>query len=243
MTSCYVYGIVPAGARLPGGLAGLGGENCRLVSPAGSAPGAVISEVDASRALGTPADLRAHAGVLEAVAQTAPVLPMQFGAVLEDDSAVLEELLAPYSGEFASRLDYLRGRDQFTVRGRYEDDVALREILAEEPEIRRLRERLRGQDPETARWENIRLGELVSDALERKRQADTATLVSALAPHAADVADRVPQADDTAADLAFLVDRPRRREFEDAAQEAGKRWEGRVRLRLAGPLPPYDFAQ
>lgn len=243
MTSCYVYGIVPASARLPGGLEGLGGAGCRLVRPVGEAPGAVISAVDAGRPLGTPADLRAHAGVLEAVAKAAPVLPMRFGAVLEDDEAVVAELLEPYEDEFAGRLDYLRDRDQYTVRGRYEDDVALREILAEEPEIRRMREQLRGQDPETARWENVRLGELVSEALERKRQSDTATLVGALEPHAADVADRVPQADDTAADLAFLVDRPHRRAFEEAAQEAGKRWQGRVRLRLAGPLPPYDFAQ
>ncbi|HMH90351.1 MAG TPA: GvpL/GvpF family gas vesicle protein [Streptosporangiaceae bacterium] len=242
MTAAYVYGIVPADATVPDGLAGIGGRPCRATGPC-AAVAAVISALPASRALGTPADLRAHAAVVDALAQSGAVLPLRFGGVLEDEDAVRAELLEPYQEEFAGRLAFLGGCDQFTVRGRYEGDVALREIVAEEPEVRSLREQLRGRDEVAGRAGNLRLGELVASALERKREADAAVLAEALTPHAAAVADRPPGTAATAADMAFLVSRPRQRGFESAARELGRRWAGRIRLRLVGPQAPYDFTQ
>jgi hypothetical protein len=121
--------------------------------------------------------------------------------------------------------------------------VALREILAEEPEILRLRTRLQGRDLDVYRGEGIRLGQLVARALERKRAADTKTLTRSLAPHVAAVAERASASPDIAADAAFLVTRPHRRGFEEAAEELGRRWQDRIRLRLVGPLALYDFAQ
>jgi hypothetical protein len=40
---------------------------------------------------------------------------------------------------------------------------------------------------------------------------------------------------------AFLVERERIQEFEDAVENVGRDLDGRVRLRLLGPLAPYDF--
>jgi hypothetical protein len=243
---CYVYGIVPAAAPVPGGLAGVGKAGRVAAVPCGRVA-AIISPVAADQPLGTPADLRTHASVVDLLAQSAAVLPMQFGGVLADEGAVLAELLEPYEAEFAERLDMLGGHDQFTVKGRYEHDAALREILAEEPGIMRLRERLRGkddaalQDP-ASRGEAIRLGEIVARALERKQAADTGTLARTLAPHAAAVMEHAPATPGTAADVAFLVARTHRGDFEQAVEDLGRAWQDRIRLRLTGPLAPYDFA-
>lgn len=244
---CYVYGIVPAAAPVPGGhVAGVGKAGHVAAVPCGRVA-AIISPLAADQPLGTPADLRAHASVVDVLAQSAAVLPMQFGGVLADEGAVLAELLEPYEAEFAERLDMLAGHDQFTVRGRYEHDAPLREIVAEEPGVMRLRERLRGkddaagQDP-ASRGEAIRLGELVARALELKQAADTRTLARTLAPHAAAVVEHAPATPGTAADVAFLVARTHRGDFEQAAEELGRAWRDRIRLRLTGPLAPYDFA-
>ena len=40
---------------------------------------------------------------------------------------------------------------------------------------------------------------------------------------------------------AFLVDRIHVQKFEDAVEDLGRELAGRVRLRLRGPLAPYDF--
>jgi hypothetical protein len=236
----YVYGIVPAGTRAPADLTGIDGQSCQVTGSCG-AIAALISPTPADRPLGTAGDLRTHARAVEAVARSSAILPLQFGAVMADEDAVQAELLEPYQEEFAGRLARLRGRDQFTVKGRYEGDVALREVVAEEPDIRRLSERLRGRDEVASRGGNIQLGELVAGALERKRQADTDVLAGALAVHAEAVAEHPAGAPDVAADMAFLVLRARRRAFEGAAEKLAQQWQARIRLRLVGPLPPYDF--
>jgi Gas vesicle synthesis protein GvpL/GvpF len=242
MTAAYVYGIVPAQARMPADLTGIDGQSCQVTGPCGPIA-ALVSPMPAERPLGTAKDLRTHAQVIEAVARSSAILPMRFGGVMAGEDAVQSELLEPYQEDFADRLARLRGCDQFTVRGRYEGDIALREVVAEEPDIRRLSERLRDRDELASRGGNIQLGELVAQALERKRQADTDVLAGTLAAHAAAVAEHPSGPPEIAADMAFLVPRQRRRRFEGAAEELAQHWQGRIRLRLVGPLPPYDFTE
>jgi hypothetical protein len=64
-----------------------------------------------------------------------------------------------------------------------------------------------------------------------------------LEPRVTAVVERAPAGPETAVDAAFLVPRPDRTVFEQAAEELGRRWESRIRLRLVGPLPAYDFVQ
>ncbi|HUA30429.1 MAG TPA: GvpL/GvpF family gas vesicle protein [Streptosporangiaceae bacterium] len=242
MIGAYVYGIVPARTPAPADLTGIDGRSCQVTGSCG-AIAAIVSPTPAGRPLGTAGDLRTHARVVEAAARSSAILPLQFGAVMADNDAVHAELLEPYQEEFADRLARLRECDQFTVKGRYEGDVALREVVAEEPDIRRLSERLRDRDEVASRGGNIQLGEMVARALECKREADAEVVAEALAEHAAAMAEHPSEAPDVAADMAFLVPRARQRGFEGAAEALAHQWQGRIRLRLVGPLPPYDFTQ
>jgi hypothetical protein len=239
----YVYGITTCGAAVPPGLHGAGHPAGPVALLGHGSIAAIISRVQGDQPLGTPADARAHANVLAVMAQEVPVLPMRFGAVMADGDAIVAELLGPHHDTFAASLARLDGHQQFTIKGRYIGDVALREALAAEPEAMRLRELLRGSDISVYRQESIRLGELVVRALERKRMADLQTLVDAVGPYAAAIAPRAPSAADGAVDVALLVRRPQRSGFEQAAEDLARSWRNRIRLRLLGPLAPYDFAE
>lgn len=238
----YVYGITTCGAVVPAGLHGTGHPAGPVALVGHGAIAAIISRVRADQPLGTPADARAHAHVLAVMAEAVPVLPMRFGAIMPDGDAIVAGLLGPHHDSFAASLARLDGHQQFTVKGKYIGDVALREVLAAEPEAMRLRELLRGCDINVFRPESIRLGELVVRALERTRMADLKTLVDAVTPYAAAIAPRAPSAADDAVDAAFLVRRPQRPGFEQAAEDLARCWRNRIRLRLLGPLAPYDFA-
>jgi Gas vesicle synthesis protein GvpL/GvpF len=239
----YVYGITTCGAAVPSGLSGTGHPASPVALVSHGAIAAIVSRVRAGQPLGTPADARAHANVLAVMAQEVPVLPMRFGAVMPDADAIVAELLGPHHDAFAASLARLEGFQQFTIKGRYIGDVALREALATEPEAMRLRELLRGCDINVYQQEGIRLGELVVRALERMRMADLQTLTDAVAPYAAAIVPRTPSGADGAVDAAFLVRRPQRSGFEQAAEELARGWRNRIRLRLLGPLAPYDFAE
>lgn len=113
-------------------------------------------------------------------------------------------------------------------------------MLLEEPEAMRLREILREISEDAGYAERVRLGELVVQALDAKRAEDTEALPETLAPCAVAVAPREP-VDEETADVAFLIADGDRARFEQAVDELGRRWAGRIRLRQIGPLPPYHF--
>jgi hypothetical protein len=236
---CYVYGIVHACTSLPEGLLGTGGVQVRLVRHGALA--GVISEVPPTGALGTREELLAHESVVASLAARTTMLPLRFSAVVTTAEAVVKEMLEPYYDWFTGVLSELEGRAAFSVSGTYVQDTVLREVLAEEPEVMRLRESLRGLPEDTEYYERVRLGELIVQALDAKREVDTEELVHTLSQHAVAVAERPPVDEDTAADAAFLVADGDRADFRKAVDELGYRWAGRIRLRVLGPLPPYDF--
>ncbi|GAA2108249.1 GvpL/GvpF family gas vesicle protein [Actinomadura alba] len=238
-TACYVYGVVPADAVVPEGLTGTDGNEVSLVRH-GELAG-VVSEIMPEGPLGTREDLLAHEHVVETLAKETTMLPLRFGAVVTSADAVVDEMLAPHHDWFADAIADLAGRMEYTILGTYVEETVLREVLEERPEARRLRENLRDLPEDAGYYERVRLGELVVQALEEKREVDTEELAQALAPYAVAVAPREAAGEDTAADVAFLVDDKDQRRFERAVDELGHEWSGRIRLRMIGPLAPYDF--
>ncbi|MGI5132029.1 GvpL/GvpF family gas vesicle protein [Pseudonocardia sp. CA-107938] len=238
MTATYVYGLVPAGTRLPEGLTGMGPGSVGTVEHDGLA--AVVGAVPEGRALGSRADLLAHESVVDTVAQAATVLPMRFPAVI-DDAGIVDELLAPHRDEFLAVLADLEGKVQYTLRGRYEQEVLLREIVEQDPEIRALDQHVRGLPQDVGQADRIRLGELVVAALDERSTVDAADIEERLRPYAERVSLSATPLPDEVITAAFLVDRDRAAEFEEAVEELGRDTHDWLRLRLLGPLAPYDF--
>src|SRR5918994_476842 len=127
------------------------------------------------------------------------------------------------------------------VPGRYEQDAVLREVLEGDVEIRALREKVRELPEDASYYDRVRLGELIVGALEQRRGGEGAGIIERLEPFArATVANQLGAPEDVV-NAAFLVERERQEEFENAVEGVGEELAGRVRLRLLGPVAPYDF--
>lgn len=237
---CFMYAIVPADVEPTRDARGLGDPPGRVTAVTHREVAALVSEVGLDRPLGRPEDLVAYQQLLDGTAAVAPVLPVRFGAVLTGREAV-EDLLAAHHDELRAALDDLEGRVEYVVRGRYVERALLSEVLAENAEAARLRDQLRGQPEEVTVNVRIRLGEIINQAVEAKRGADTQRVVDELAPIAGVTVVRSPTHEEDAANVAFLVETARQKEFEDALERLAADWDGRVTLRLLGPLAPYDF--
>jgi hypothetical protein len=231
----YVFGVVPAGAGLPDVDETGPAEGLRLVEADGLA--AVVGTPAAGRPLGRAADLMTHDRVLAALVDAGtPVLPMRFGAVLRDDAAVTEDLLAARSDTLLAELDRVTGRVQFTLTARYDQDVVLREVLAARPDIARLR----AAADDGAFDRRLRLGELVVQALERLRPADARAVLDGITD-AVEVRQHRVTAAESVLNAAVLVERDHAAAFERGVERIAKRHHPRLRMRLAGPSPAYDF--
>ena len=236
----YVYGVMAAGERPSLSHEGVAGSGVATVEHAGLA--ALTSPVQPD-ALTAAAAVRAHWSVLQEASDAATVLPVRFGTVVESESVLRDRLLEPNAERLMDVLDQLMGRVQLTVKGDYDERALLREVVAGSPRIAALRDRLRELPSAAAYYERIRLGELVAEAVERRREADTAHAVSALEPHA--VAIRVEEASSqpSAYSLSCLVERSKAQAFDKQVGALAEESAGRIAIRYLGPMPPYSFAE
>jgi len=240
-TGIYIYGIFPGDIDLTSERTGVGDPPGPLRVVRSDDLAALVSEVDLSRPLGSPEDLTAHMDILDGSAADMPVLPMRFGAVLASDDAVARELLEEHHDEFAVALGELDGRAEYVVKGRYTEQAILDEVLSEDQQAARLRDQIRGADPDATRDARIQLGEIISEAITAKREEDTRVLGDQMAGHCAASLVREPTHERDAVHVAFLVDTGREEDLDQVIEGLAKTWAGRVELRLLGPMAAYDF--
>jgi hypothetical protein len=238
-TGLYVYGIVPADVEAEEDARGVADGKVSTVTRGEIA--ALVSELSVDRPLGAPEDLQAHAQLLDGTAQVAPVLPLRFGAVLTDAEAVRDEFLGEHADEFAAALKQLEGKAEYVVKGRYVEKAILQEVITENAEAGRLRDVIRDKPEDATRDARMALGELVGNAIAAKRDEDTRRAVEALDKVAEAVNVREPTHEEDTVNAALLVEVSREDELEQVVDSLAEQWEGRVDMRLLGPMAPYDF--
>ncbi|MFG2989496.1 GvpL/GvpF family gas vesicle protein [Streptomyces sp. NPDC048257] len=235
--STYVYGIARASQKLPGAIDGIGepplpvrtvqaGELVALVSDA-------PTELKAKRR-----DLLAHQRVVIQAQSGGPVLPMRFGGVSPDDDAV-GAVLSEHHDRYLERLDVLAGRDEYNVKANHHEEAVLYAVLAADPQLRARHQANRAAGGGTHE-DKLVFGELVARAVSERERADAVLIEQTLAPLAEGV-HRGPDSTGWLANLSFLVDRERRKDFLAAVRALHEQHE-HLQVQATGPLPPYSFA-
>jgi Gas vesicle synthesis protein GvpL/GvpF len=236
----YVYGVVSTTASPPQG-AGIDDAPIDLI-PHGDVA-ALASDVAGDFLEAGREELLRHSRVLEETMTQSVVLPMRFGVVLPDEETVHRRLLDPYSAELKAQLEAMDGKVEITIKGIYDEASILREALAEDSRIAKLRAAIHGKPEEATYYQRIELGELIAAALEEKRAAAAPQIVDRLAPLAVDVRVGEPVHERMAVNASFLVERGRLEEFDRVVDQIGAEQAGRIQLKYTGPLPPHSFVE
>jgi Gas vesicle synthesis protein GvpL/GvpF len=232
MSEVYVHGVASAADR-----ASIEGSGAHAVAE-GELAAIVTDAAGETRA----ADLmRRHWRVLEAVAEHATVVPVQFGTAMAGDDAVTEEFLTPRRHSLETQLASFDGKVQLSLKGTYDEAVLLRSIIESSPAVAQLRERVRGLSEAAGHFERVRLGELVAAEVEQVRERDAEALHARLDGLAVATSREPASGLQAAVNSAFLIERGRTHEFARAVDAAAEELGGRIALRLLGPLPPYSF--
>jgi hypothetical protein len=230
----YVYGVAGAAASIP------------PVDGVESAPVRTLGHADLT-ALVSPigktqlraADVRAHWRVLEHAFEQGTVLPVRFGTVMESEDAVRSRLLEANEERLAELLEAMDGLIQLNVKGRYDEDALLRQILREEPALARLRERATRS---RAMADQLALGQKVERAIAQRRARDGADVRRALEGLAAAARDEQVRHPD-AFNIAFLVARDNTDAFSEKVSDVRDVLGDRIEIRYVGPVPPFSFAE
>jgi Gas vesicle synthesis protein GvpL/GvpF len=240
-SGCYVYGVVPAQGVSRPRLRGI--DDVELEYVEHDQVAAATSPIVLDRPPGRRAELLAHTSVVDALAAACAVLPVRFGSIMEDRDSVVRDLLAPAHDRFVDLLANLEGCRQFNLRATYVADQVLAEVVRTNPEVAELRRRTRELPTGAMHPDLVRLGELVSRAMEAKRMDDAEMIMDTLRPLVLDESPKQGGGVDHLLELAFLVEDEHVVELEEGLEELAEAVHERIRLRLTGPVAPYDFAE
>jgi hypothetical protein len=237
----YIYGVVDSDVSLDKRSTGIGNPPSPVETVSSGSIAGLVSKIPVDQPIGSVEDLLAHQRVLDGTAVRAPVLPVRFGAVVDSPEAIKHELLEPNEETFAEILRELTGQVQYVLRARYIEDVLMREIVEEYPAAQKLRSQIEGRPGETTRAVQLQLGQLVSDAVESKRKADTSAALEHLANATTATSVRLPSHELDAAHIAMLVPEQEEDEMAQDLNDLAEMWRGRATIRVLGPMAPYDF--
>ncbi|MGW5671874.1 GvpL/GvpF family gas vesicle protein [Micromonospora sp. NPDC003776] len=236
----FIYGIVPSDVEPTPDAEGVGNPPGEVTAVRHGDIAALVSEVGLEAPMGRPADLTAYERLLDGTAEVAPVLPVRFGTVVTGPDAV-EDLLAAHQERFAAALAELEDRIQYTVHGRFDEQEFIGGFLAENDAAAALADQVRGRSAAESREQRIRLGEMISQAVELRREAENRALIDAVGGYAVADAPRQPSHEMDAVNVAFLVGADDEEEFIGAVEQFAEQRRDLIRMRLIGPLAPYDF--
>jgi predicted signal transduction protein with EAL and GGDEF domain len=238
----WVYGVVPAGSSLDE-LEHRGGLPEVWVVEAGDLA-AIVGKPPAEDAKATRDQALAHARVLEAAIVDAPVVPLRFGIMVPGgDEQVGSDLLEARHDELAKVLKKFEDRVQMTLKVTYDENAVLREIIENEAEISQLREQSRQGPEDATRDARVRLGELISIALEQRRGRDKADIFERLKPVSVAAVDEAIETEFMVLNAPFLVERNRVEEFEEAVEQVAEERRERMQVALLGPMPAFNFLE
>ncbi|MDR3473950.1 MAG: GvpL/GvpF family gas vesicle protein [Devosia sp.] len=201
----------------------------------------VASDSPESRYDNTRRNMMAHMRVLDEVMTEFTVLPIRFDSVAPSPDAVREQLLKARYGELTALLDGMEGRIEMGLKAFWYEDVVFQEIVQENPTIHRKRADLEGRSLEETYYDRIRLGELVEAELKVRRVQDADSILERLRPIAEKTKVNPTIADHMVLNAAFLVERSREAEFDEAVRRLDAEMGHRILTKCVGPVAPYNF--
>jgi hypothetical protein len=235
----WVYGVVPADAELEQ-LEGRDDlpevwlvESGDVAAIVGDAPEDDPKETR-NQALG-------HARVLEAAVRDAPVVPMRFGVMCQNDEEVTSGILEDRHDQLAELLDQLEGHVELVLKVTYHENELLQEILESEPEAAQLRDAVKQGSEQETYDQRVRLGELISNAIEQRRERDSGELLDELEEVVLAAQSEPPEKEMMVLNAPLLVERGRIEELESAVEDMADERADRMHFKLLGPMPAYHF--
>ena len=204
----------------------------------------VVSDSPVTQYESTRRNMVAHERVLETVMREFTLLPVRFGTVTDSTAPVqgIQKLLGSRFAEFDKLLRDMRGKAELGLKAFWRDEKAIfEEIVAEDADIRRLRNSLSGKSPEATHFDRIRLGEMIKEALNRKRAREAVRILQPLRQVAHSTRENESLGDRMVVNAAFLVDKSKEPEFDQVVSKLDEQLGERVVLKYIGLAPPYNF--
>lgn len=203
---------------------------------------AVVSDSEIKKYFITRENLLTYQKVLEETLKEYDVLPIKFGTVAQSGEEIKERLLKSRSKEFQRLLAKIEGKIEFNLKAMWQDISGIfQEIVKENAEIQELKRA--AQKKPVRQIEAITIGRMVAQVLEKKKEQEAEFILRNFQPLVEDIKENKLLGDQMILNAAFLVKRPKEKEFDRVINKLGNKYESRIKLIYVGPLPAFNFVE
>ncbi|TVQ18249.1 MAG: protein gvpF/L [Leptolyngbya sp. DLM2.Bin15] len=203
----------------------------------------LYSEAQQERYLASRRNLLGHERVLEQAMESGyrTLLPLRFGLIIEDWTAVEAQLIIPHAAGLKTLLERLDGQREVGIKVYWETATELESLMAEHEDLRAERDRLMGKS--LSMDQVIQIGQAIDEAMGDRKQAVIKTFQDALNPLAAEVVENDPLTDTMIYNAAYLIPWDEEPAFGDRVEELDQTFDDRLRIRYNNFTAPFNFAQ
>src|SRR5262245_6875907 len=213
----YLYAVIGSTPGQEWDVCGIDGSAVRSVTE--GAVSAVVSDLSRSRIRPERRHLAAHRQVLERVMAERSLLPLRFGTIADDANAVRRMLLL-HQERFITQLNRVAGNVEMGLQVSWDVPNIFEYFIEREPELRRLRDRYFRSQARCTQQDKIQIGQLFDQLLNEERETCTQRVENALDRSCAEIKRNACRNEREVMNLACLVARDAREEFEAAVVEA-----------------------
>ncbi|MFA4880496.1 MAG: GvpL/GvpF family gas vesicle protein [Candidatus Doudnabacteria bacterium] len=170
------------------------------------------------------------------------VVPMKFGIIAPSPEEVLRILEKAYL-QFKIALKNIAGKTEFAVQVRWDPKKLLEELANTNPEIRKLKQKVALKGSILGMPMKLKLGKLIQKEAEIQRRTFIDDIHASLRNLSLDSTSNKLTDEEMIANLSFLIEKVKESELDKKMQELGKKYEGKLRFKYIGPMPPYSFVK
>ena len=246
----YIYCIIGDGKEKKFVSPPIGGLADEIYSVSYRDIAAVISASPVMKYTISRENTMAHQKVLEELMEEFTVLPVKFGTVAGGKNGVCaadrirEEVLKDRYEEFKDLLVGMDNKIELGLKALWTDmKIIFQEIVDENREIRKLKQKLTLKSITQPFGEKASLGEMVVHALERKKSKEEKGILNVLEENYVDKRINKVFGDKMITNLAFLVEKSMVEEFDKLVDKLDATHDGRIKFKYVGPVPPINFVE
>jgi len=168
------------------------------------------------------------------------LIPMKLGTIVNSRDEVLK-ILANGNNLINDILNKIEHLTEIDIAVIWADFSGILKEIAFQPDIIALKEEIVNKSNPLFQVDQVKIGMLMQNKIKEKNTNAELRILDLLSQSCIDIKTHEVMNDEMITNSAFLIDRNKADEFEQAIDQLDEEFNGRLKFKLIGPLPCYSF--
>lgn len=180
-----------------------------------------------------------HQRVQEALLREYDVVPMAFGMIAQNEEDVVGMLAKCYL-QLKTTILGIAGKTEFALQVFWDKERVLGELACANPDTQKWKDEA-SRKGMFAMLAKIKLGKALYERAESKKSEYVKNINAFLSNAQYDVKENKLTDEKMIANLSLLIEKSRESELDTRMAQLGAEYDGKLRFKYIGPMPPYSF--